>query len=155
LRRRATRKLSELWENLRQIPEKTKMIIVFAGLFVLSVLVTIMILSSGRSGAAGQVPVSAIEQIVDEFSVPGPEDSGARPRAGTASGAEDLLSVQDLILPMPLQGYGAGPYFLRPKLDRWGDEQVNRYWIPLEELALDLVREENDRRIEMLFEEIP
>ena len=131
------------------------MIIVFAGLFVLSVLVTITILSSGRSGASRQVPVSSIEQIVDEFSAPGSEDSVTRRRAGTASGTEDLLSVQDLILPMSLQGHGAGQYFLRPKLERWGDEQVNRYWIPLEELALDLVRKENDRRIEMMFEEIP
>jgi len=131
------------------------MIIVFAGLFVLSVLVTITILSSGRSGASRQVPVSSIEQIVDEFSAPGSEDPGTRRLAGTASGTEDLLSVQDLILPMSLQGHGVGQYFLRPKLERWGDEQVNRYWIPLEELALDLVRKENDRRIEMMFEEIP
>jgi hypothetical protein len=131
------------------------MIIVFSGLFVLSVLVTIAILSPGRSGATGQIPVSSIEQIVDEFSVPVSEDSGTRRLEGTTSGSEDLLSVQDLILPIPLQGDGGAQYFLRPKLDRWGDEQVNRYWIPLEELALDLVRKENDRRIEMLFEEIP
>ena len=100
-------------------------------------------------------PVSSIEQIVDEFSVPVSEDSGTRRSAGTTFGSEDLLSVQDLILPMPFQGDRTAQYFLRPKLDRWGDEQVNRYWIPLEELALDLVRKENDRRIEMLFEEIP
>jgi hypothetical protein len=56
---------------------------------------------------------------------------------------------------MRVQGDSGEPYLLRPKLDRWRDEQVNRYWIPLEELALDLVRKENDRRIEALFEEIP
>jgi hypothetical protein len=108
------------------------MIAVFAGLFLLSALITLAVLSSGRSGAAGEVPVSSIEQITG-----------------------DLLSVQDLILPMRVQEDSAEPYVLRPKLDRWRDEQVSRYWIPLEELALDLVRKENDRRIEALFEEIP
>lgn len=108
------------------------MIVVFSGLFILSALVTLAVLSSGRSAAAREVPVSSIEQIID-----------------------DLLSVQDLILPMRVQEDRAEPYLLRPKLDRWQDEQVNRYWIPLEKLALDLVRKENDRRIEALFEEIP
>ncbi len=108
------------------------MIVVFSGLFILSALVTLAVLSSGRSAAAREVPVSSIEQIID-----------------------DLLSVQDLILPMRVQEDRAELYLLRPKLDRWQDEQVNRYWIPLEKLALDLVRKENDRRIEALFEEIP
>lgn len=108
------------------------MIVVFSGLFILSALVTLAVLSSGRSAAAREVPVSSIEQTID-----------------------DLLSVQDLILPMRVQEDRAELYLLRPKLDRWQDEQVNRYWIPLEKLALDLVRKENDRRIEALFEEIP
>ncbi len=145
MKRRATRKLSSLWASLRKSLEKTKMIVVFAGLFVLSALITLAVLSSGGSGAAAEVPISSVEQIIDDF----------RRRAGTASGADDLLSVQDLILPMRVQGNSGEPYLLRPKLDRWRDEQVNRFWIPLEELALDLVRKENDRRIEALFEEIP
>jgi hypothetical protein len=131
------------------------MVIVFPGLFVLSVLITITTLSSGRSAPAGQAPVSSIEQIIDDFSVPGSEESGTLRRIGMDFGSDEPLSVQDLILPVPLQGGRAAPYLLRPKLDRWGDEQVNRYWIPLDELALDLVRKENDRRIELLFEEIP
>jgi len=131
------------------------MIVVFAGLFVLSALITLAVLSSGRNGVAGEIPVSSVEQIIDDFSVPGPEDSGARRWAETASGADDILSVQDLILPMRVQEHSAEPYLLRPKLDRWQDEQVNRYWIPMDELALDLIRKENDRRIETLFEEIP
>lgn len=131
------------------------MIVVFTGLFVLSALITLIVLSSGRKGVARGAPVSSIEQIIDDFSVPRSDDSSIRRWAETASGAGDLLSVQDLILPMRVQKDSAEPYFLRPKLDRWRDEQVNRYWIPLEELALDLVRKENDRRIEKLFEEIP
>jgi len=108
------------------------MIVVFAGLFILSALLTLAVLSSGRSGAEREVPVSSIARNVD-----------------------DLLSVRDLILPVRVQEDRDEPYLLRPRLDRWRDEQVNRYWIPLEKLALDLVGEENDRRIEALFEEIP
>lgn len=131
------------------------MVIVFPGLFVLSVLFTITTLSFGRSAPAGQAPVSSIEQIIDDFSVPGSEGSGTPRRIGTDVGSDKPLSVQELILPVRIQANRAAPYYLRPKLDRWGAEQVNRYWIPLDELALDLVRKENDRRIELLFEEIP
>ena len=139
MRRRATLKLSSLWASLRGIPEKTKRIVVFAGLFVLSALITLAVLSSGSKIVE--------RKTTDDFSVPRPDDSNIP--------TGDLLNVQDLILPMRVEEGRVEPYFLRPKLERWREEQVNRYWIPLEELALDLVRKENDRRIDTLFEEIP
>ena len=70
-------------------------------------------------------------------------------------GAEDALSVQDFILPHNDKVDGSEPYLQRPRLERWREEQVGRYWIPLEDIAADLVRRENDRRIEGLFEDIP
>lgn len=76
-------------------------------------------------------------------------------RGAQARQSESALSVQDFMLPREVKGDSPEPYLLRPRLDRWGEEQVKRYWIPLEDIALDLVRRENDRRIEELFEDIP
>ena len=131
----------------------------FSTLFVVSALITLIVLLSGRSStrvriqpAAEAVPVTAVEQIIDDFSG-GQGEMG--PASASGAGTEDILSVQDLVLPKGVQGDSDQPYLLRPRLDRWREEQVNRYWIPLEDIALDLVRRENDRRIEKLFEDIP
>jgi hypothetical protein len=70
-------------------------------------------------------------------------------------GGTEALGVQDFMLPRDAGGDDPEPYLLRQRLERWQEEQVNRYWIPLEEIAADLIRRENDRRIEELFEDIP
>jgi hypothetical protein len=101
---------------------------------------------------AEQVPVSSIEQIIDDFSSAGGE---VRQAAGTRAGSQTALSLQDFILPEIIQGDTGQPYLLRPRLDRWGEQQVRRYWIALETIALDLVQRENDSRIEKLFNDIP
>ena len=75
--------------------------------------------------------------------------------AGLQSSDGDPLGVQDFILPQTVAEDSGAPYLLRRRLDRWREEQVARYWIPLEDIALDLIRRENDRRIEKLFEDIP
>ncbi len=133
-----------------RLPEKTRRIAAFSALFILSVLVTLLVLLSGRSGVEGEpegenVPASSVEQIIEDFSMRGTQ----------VRQAESTLSVQDFMLPREVKGDSSEPYLLRPRLERWGEEQVKRYWIPLEEIALDLVRRENDHRIEELFEDIP
>jgi hypothetical protein len=142
------------------VPEKTKRIAVFSALFLLSALVTLLILLSGRNRAGvepemEEVPISSVQQIIGDFSGSGSSGSGAGQSIGSGSGAEDALTVQDFILPLNVKGDSPEPYLQRPRLERWQEEQVDRYWIPLEDIALDLVRRENDRRIEELFEDIP
>jgi hypothetical protein len=114
------------------------LIVLFFALFALSCLITLAVLRSGAGQAArpgrteaGRAPVSSIERIMGE------------------------LSVQDFVLPRTIQPDSTGPYLLRPRLERWGEEQVDRYWIPLEEITLDLLQRENDRRMKELFEDIP
>ncbi|MBN2552346.1 MAG: hypothetical protein JXB06_06230 [Spirochaetales bacterium] len=142
---------------------RTLRIAVFSVLFVLSALITLAVLRSGADGAAveaapetgpvsGQAPGSTIEEIIDDFSNTGGQ---ARRAAGLDAGSGDALSVQDFILPQSVPEDTGEPYLLRPRLERWGEQQVGRYWIPLETIALDLVERENDRRIEELFEDIP
>ena len=112
--------------------------------------ITLLVLVSGRNGKEAEsegenAPVSSAQQMIDDFSMRGTQ----------ARQSEGALSVQDFMLPRHLKEDSPEPYLLRPRLDRWREEQVKRYWIPLQDIALDLVRRENDRRIEELFEGIP
>lgn len=161
MRRRVTLKLASLKSALSfrtwsgAVPKKTLRIAGFSALFLLSALITLLVLLSGRNrvdAAPGgeEVPVSSVEQLIDDFSA-----SGARTWQSAGIGAGEALSVQDFILPRIVKGDSAEPYLLRPRLERWQEEQVNRYWIPLADIAADLVRRENDRKIEELFEDIP
>ena len=167
MRRRATLRLSSLRSLVSSIPARTLRIAVFSVLFVLSALITLAVLRSGADGAAaeaaqetrqesgqetGQAPVATIGEIIDDFSSAGGQ---ARQAAGSESVSGDALSVQDFILPQSVPEDTGEPYLLRPRLERWGEQQVGRYWIPLETIALDLVERDNDRRIEELFEDIP
>jgi hypothetical protein len=104
----------------------------------------VVLLSRGREAdaEAGEA-TSSVQQILDDFSsMPGGK-------------YDDALTVQDFILPEGIGDEAPGPYLLRSPLKRWSEEQVDRFWIPLKEIALDLVQRENDRRIEELFEGIP
>ena len=160
MRRRVTRKPAFLKSAAASLvsrlhmTEKSGRVAAFAGLFLVSVLITLIVLLSGRNGFEGepdeQPPLGSVEQLIDDFSQPG---SGARQLAGTGGGRG--LNVQDFILPQVVKGDSQEPILLRPRLMRWREEQVGRYWIPLEDIAADIVRRENDRRIEELFEDIP
>ena len=43
----------------------------------------------------------------------------------------------------------------RPRAEAWSDEQVAQYWQPVEDLIEGYLRTQNDRRIELLFADIP
>jgi hypothetical protein len=129
----------------------------FAALFVISALITLLVLVSGGNAVEAEpeqenAALSSVEQVIEDFSRPAAQ---ARQSADTGPGGEDALRVQDFILPEKPGGDSSEPYLLRPPLERWGEQQVKRYWIPVEDIAADLVRRENDRRIEELFEDIP
>jgi hypothetical protein len=104
-------------------------------LFVLSLLVTLaVLLAAGRQGSAP----AAVRQ-----SAPGAETRPA------------LLRTRDFILEEPVEEPQPEIFFFRPQFSRWTEEQVERFWVPLDEVLLEHLRRENDRRIEKLFEGVP
>ena len=140
------------------------MVLVAAGLFFGSAILTLLILlaTGGLSPGRRSAPVAS------------------EARAPTA--APGSVGLSDLLLEPPnwpigvsvgkdpagvLAGEAAGdlkeaqaagqapPYLLREPLAHWSDQQIARYWVPLEEIAVDQIRKENDRRIERFFEEVP
>ena len=139
------------------MPVKTRRIAAYSALFLLSALITLLILLTGREKIdlgpeAEEVPITSVEQIIGEFAASGGQ---SRQAVSPVTGVEGTLGVQDFILPGNVKGDSPEPHLLRPRLERWREEQVSRFWIPLTDIALDLVRRENDRRIEELFEDIP
>lgn len=106
-----------------------------AGLFLLSVAVTLLILASAR---------------------PRPGSDAAPPaETGPAEPAVGRLGIQDFLLEAP----GAPPrprvHLFRERTPRWSEEQVRRFWVPVNEAVLRILRRENDRRTEELLREVP
>jgi hypothetical protein len=106
-----------------------------AALFVLSLAITLaVLLATGRRGGG---PV-------------------AEPQASVrAEPSPPRLRARDFILEEPVEEPSPEVFFFRPPQPRWSEEQVKRYWVPLDEVILETLRRENDRRVERLFEGVP
>jgi hypothetical protein len=114
-----------------------------SALFLLSVLVTLLLLLRG-SGA------TAAAQAGNPVVVPTGDSGGVSDQR-----RERGLDLHDLIIE-PQDSAPTGPaYPFRPRLQRWSDEQVARYWIPPKDVALEIVSAENDRRIEEMLQNVP
>jgi hypothetical protein len=114
-----------------------------AGLFLLSVAVTLAILvSSPRRRARA-------------------EEAPPLPEAGQAAGqvasqpAVGRLGITDFLLEAPEPPPQPRIYLFREPLPRWTEQQVERYWVPVNEAVLRILQRENDRRIEELLREVP
>ena len=119
-------------------PEKLtprQLLIVGATLFVLSIMVTLAVLL----GAGGWRPAPE----------PQPE------AAARSEPALMRLRARDFILDEPIEEPQPKIFFFRPPLARWSEEQVKRFWVPLNEVVQEILRKENDRRVEKLFEGVP
>ena len=104
-----------------------------AGLFLLSVAVTLIILAVP---SRRQPPAPA----------GGPRTPPSKPV---------VLGVQDFLLEAPEVPAPQATVLFRQPAPRWSKEQVERYWIPVEQAILDILRRENDRRTEALLREVP
>jgi len=102
------------------------------GLFLLSVAVTLIVLLAAPRG---------------------------RPRleAGKPLEAEapEPLGVQDFLLENPEPPALPRVFLYREPTPRWSEEQVRRYWVPVDKAVMDILKRENDSRMEQLFREVP
>lgn len=116
-------------------PDNLWIILLLAGMFFLSSLITLLILLSVTGGESAPTATSE------------PQISGALSSEG--------LMFHDFLLQDEDQFLEKSDYLLREQMARWGDEQVNRFWIPLKKIALDILIKENDNRVEEIFKDIP
>jgi hypothetical protein len=112
-----------------------RLLLAGAALFGLSILVTLAVLLSagGRSKASAPEPKAAPPVVTGSV----------------------RLAARDFILEEPVEEPQPEIYFVRPQFSRWSEEQVERFWVPLDEVLLEHLRRENDARIEKLFEGVP
>jgi hypothetical protein len=106
-----------------------------AGLFLLSVAVTLIILASAGPRTAPQAP-------------PPGETRPAEPAVGR-------LGIQDFLLEAPEAPPRPRVHLFRERTPRWSEEQVRRFWVPVNAAVLRILRRENDRRTEELLREVP
>ena len=121
----------------KALPDYKWIIPLLVALFFLSSLITLFILMAGN------------------MREPIPPAAGWKPHSQSESSIQKGLTLNDFQLQNPDQDQPAETYLLREQMERWSDEQVNKFWIPLDEIALDIIIEENDRRIEDIFKDIP
>lgn len=117
--------------TLERLWERYRLPILGGALFLLSALVTLLLLLARGGPPAAQAP---------------------QPAAAAPAETEPLL-LSELILPDRQSPQEVESF--RTPLKRWGDEQVRRFWVPLESVVKDILIKENDRRIRKLFEGIP
>jgi len=103
---------------------------------VLSAVITLLVLAArSRSGDAGRTAAPQVQP----------------PAAVRQALAGGTLSVNDFLLEEESEG-PAQPYLLRPPAARWSPEQVQRYWVPVKDVILDIVSRQSDRRIDEILE---
>jgi hypothetical protein len=103
-------------------------------LFLLSVAVTLIVLAASPRRDA-------------------PAES--QPEAGDAGPAVGGLGIKDFLLETPEPPPQPRVYLFRERMPRWTEEQVQKYWVPVNEAVLRILRRENDRRTEELLREVP
>ena len=106
-----------------------------AGLFLLSVAVTLIILASAGPRTAPKPPLAD-------------ETRPMEPAVGR-------LGIQEFLLEAPEAPPRPRVHLFRERTPRWSEEQVRRFWVPVNEAVLRILRRENDRRTEELLREVP
>ena len=48
-----------------------------------------------------------------------------------------------------------GFVFFRERVSTWSEEQVEQFWQPVDDVIEGYLRQQNDRRIELLFADVP
>jgi hypothetical protein len=113
-----------------------------AALFLLSVAVTLAILASSprrQPPAAGSPP----------------SEAGGAAGQQTPEPAAGRLGISDFFLEAPEPPPQPRVYLFRERMPRWTEQQVKRYWVPVNEAVLRILRRENDRRTDELLREVP
>lgn len=111
-------------------------------LFVLSALITLLVLVAG---AGERVPAQSSDSAPEAES---PRDAGSLFPGSAGRGA---VSVGEFLLDEPRIGEDP-PYILRPPTPRWTQQQVERYWVPLKDVILEIISGQSDRRIDELLQ---
>ena len=114
------------------------MILIFSGVFILSSLVTLLFLVLRNS--AGDEEIGHYQTSQRELEILTAKE----------------LSFGDFITDLDLQDSRQEDYYLfRKRFESWSEEQVDRFWIPLHDITIDILVKKNDELVEELLKDIP
>ncbi len=116
----------------------------------MSVLVTLLILLASGSKERASLTEDTSPRAGETYLPLSPEQ---RPEAAYLP--EDSPTFNDFLFPENDRSQYSTGLLLRDKHEYWSDEEVARFWIPLDEIALDILIEENNRKVREIFKDIP
>lgn len=108
---------------------------------VVSALVITIIVMSVKGGTVAEV-------AVDSYEIPA-VNQGEVPRA------ERPFLSDFIIYENKLQESFTGVIYSRPPVTQWTDEEVRKYWIPPEEIAIEHLQQESEKIIMDIFADVP
>lgn len=124
--------------HMVKLDNKKVLILIFSGVFVFSSLVTLLFLVL-RNPAA--------DEKIGQYQAPQRELEILTAKE---------LSFGDFITDLDLQDSRQEDYYLfRKQFESWSKEQVDRFWIPLHDITLDILVKKNDELVEELLKDIP
>jgi len=125
-------------DHMHKLDNKKGLILIFSGIFILSALVTLLFLVF-RNPAG--------DQEIGHYQAPQRELEML---------AAKELSFGDFIIDIELQDSRQEDYYLfRKRFESWSEEQVDRFWLPLHDITVDILVKKNDELVEELFKDIP
>ena len=142
-------RMRKVWNEVaKQFPKKLAptLIVVFAVIFIVAVLTTLLFTFRGSRERPSESQLYAPQSYR-------PRD-GEGDQESTRSGfTPEPLNLTDFVLETtrdPLTNPHF--YFYREPKNRWTEEEVQRFWIPTQEVILDIVVHENNKQIEDMLE---
>lgn len=124
--------------HMFRLDNKKWLILIFSGIFIFSALVTLLFLVLRNPDA---------DRETRQYPAPQEELKLL---------AAKELSFGDFITDFDLQESEQEDYYLfRKRFESWSEEQVDRFWIPLRDITIDILVKKNDELVEELFKDIP
>ncbi len=125
-------------DHMVKLDNKKGLILIFSGIFILSALVTLLFLVFRN-------PVG--DQEIEQYQAPQSELEMFTAKE---------LSFGDFITDIELQDSRREDYYLfRKRFESWSEEQVDKFWLPLHDITVDILVKKNDELVEELFKDIP
>ncbi len=124
--------------HMVKLDNKKGLILIFSGVFILSSLVTLLFLV--LRNPAGDEEIGHYQASQRELEILTAKE----------------LSFGDFITDLDLQDSRQEDYYLfRKRFESWSEEQVDRFWIPLHDITIDILVKKNDELVEKLLKDIP
>ena len=119
--------------------DKNQIIIIFAIIGLLTIFVTLIVFLGAKKE-------ETVEYISPELTL----------YNGLTNGVTNSLTASDFLIEKPgLLEFDSEYYLIREQYEQWDWAQVQKYWVNIKRILIEIVSKENDRKMEDLIDSIP